>query len=211
MFYKEQKNNFGFDIDLYSRQLGVIDIETMKKFNKFNILIIGLRGLGVEILKNLILEGPNSVDIYDPNYININDLNSNYFVNEEDIGKIRDETIIERIRDLNPNVESKIIKQIISDKDNNYEIELNFILSNISNYNIIIITEPVLKNTIIKINNECRKLNKKFIYTSVLGLAGFLFNDFGKNHIISSPYDKDDKFYPIKNIIKGEKTIIQLL
>lgn len=57
MFYKEQKNNFGFDIDLYSRQLGVIDIETMKKFNKFNILIIGLRGLGVEILKNLILEG----------------------------------------------------------------------------------------------------------------------------------------------------------
>ena len=210
MFYKEQKNNFGFDIDLYSRQLGVIDIETMKKFNKFNILIIGLRGLGVEILKNLILEGPNSVDIYDPNYININDLNSNYFINEEDIGKIRDKTIIERIRDLNPNVESKIIKQIISDKDNNYEIELNFILSNISNYNIIIITEPVLKNTIIKINNECRKLNKKFIYTCVLGLAGFLFNDFGKNHIISSPYDKDDKFYPIKNIIKGEKTIIQI-
>jgi ubiquitin-activating enzyme E1 len=63
MSNKEKEKNFGFDIDLYSRQLGVIEIETMKKFNKIDILIIGLRGLGVEILKNLILEGPNSVDI----------------------------------------------------------------------------------------------------------------------------------------------------
>ena len=210
MSHKEQENNFGFDINLYSRQLGVIDIETMKKFNKIDILIIGLRGLGVEILKNLILEGPKSVDIYDPNYININDLNSNFFINEEDISKIRDEIIIERIKDLNPNVKSKIIKQNIYDEDNNYEIELNFILSNIQNYSIIIFTEFALKNTIVKINNECRKLNKKFIYACALGLSGFLFNDFGQNHIISSPYDKDDKFYPIKNIIKGEKTIIQI-
>lgn len=210
MSHKEKENNFGFDIDLYSRQLGVIDIETMKKFNKIDILIIGLRGLGVEILKNLILEGPNSVDIYDPNYINLNDLNSNFFVNEKDISRVRDEIIIERIKDLNPNVKSKIIKQNICDEDNNYEVELKFILSNIQNYSIIIITELTLKNTIIKINNECRKLNRKFIYACSLGLSGFLFNDFGNNHIISSPYDKDDKFYPIKNIIKGKKTIIQI-
>lgn len=37
----------------------------MKKLTKMNFLIIGLRGLGVEIAKNLILEGPNKVDIYD--------------------------------------------------------------------------------------------------------------------------------------------------
>ena len=36
MSHKEKENKFGFDIDLYSRQLGVIDIETMKKFNKID-------------------------------------------------------------------------------------------------------------------------------------------------------------------------------
>ena len=88
--------------------------------------------------------------------------------------------------------------------------ELNFIQSKISNYNIVTIIEQALKNTIIKISNEYIKLNKNFIYACSLGFSGFLFNNFDKNHFISSPYDKDDKFYPIKNIIKGEKAIIHL-
>lgn len=73
------KEAIEFDINLYSRQLGIIDKETMKKLTKLKFFIIGLRGLGIEILKNLILEGPNTFDIYDPNLITINDLNSNFF------------------------------------------------------------------------------------------------------------------------------------
>ena len=65
MFQQGKLNNI--DIQLYSRQLGIIDIDTMKKFSTMNFLIIGLRGLGIEILKNLLLEGPSRVDIYDPN------------------------------------------------------------------------------------------------------------------------------------------------
>lgn len=206
----KKNKDIGFDIDLYSRQLGIIGSETMIKLTKIKILIIGLRGLGIEILKNLILEGPNSVDIYDPNLIDIYDLNSNFFATEEDVSKERDVTIIEKIKGLNPNVESKVIKKNIEIEDNSYEKELDFILDTISNYEIIIITEPLSKNTIIKINNKCRKLSIKFIYTCALGLSGFLFNDFGNNHIISSPYYKDDTYYPIKNIKKGETTIIQI-
>ena len=53
-------------------------------------------------------------------------------------------------------------------------------------------------------------MNKRLIYTCALGLCGFLFNDFGKEHIITNPYGKDDNYYPIKNIKKGKKTIIEL-
>lgn len=210
MFKKEKKSNIDFDIDLYSRQLGVIDTETMIKLSKMKIIIMGLRGLGIEIMKNLILEGPYRVDIYDPNSIVIDDLNSNFLAIECDINKQRDNTIIEKIKDLNPNVESKVISQNVDIEDNNYEKELQFILSKISNYDLIIITEPLYMHTIIEINKECRNLKKGFIYACALGLTGFLFNDFGKNHIISSPYNNDDTFYPIKNIIKGVKTIIQI-
>ena len=202
--------DYNFNIDLYSRQLGIIDSDSMKKLTSMKYLIIGLRGLGIEILKNLILEGPQRVDIYDPNYINIYDLNSNYFVTEEDINKIRDETIIEKIKDLNPYVKSDIIKQRININEKKYENELEFILTKIKDYNMIILTEFVSKNTINKINSECKKLNKGLIYSCALGLCGFLFNYFGKEHIITSPAEKNDTFYPIKNIIKGEQTTIQL-
>ena len=111
--------DYNFNIDLYSRQLGIIDSDSMTKLTSMKYLIIGLRGLGIEILKNLILEGPQRVDIYDPNYINIYDLNSNYFVTEEDINKIRDETIIEKIKDLNPYVKNDLLnKKLIIMKKN---------------------------------------------------------------------------------------------
>jgi len=38
----------------------------MGKLIKMNVIIVGQRGLGVEIAKNLILAGPKSVQIYDP-------------------------------------------------------------------------------------------------------------------------------------------------
>ena len=202
--------NYNFNIELYSRQLGIIDSDSMTKLTSMKYLIIGLRGLGVEILKNLILEGPKRVDIYDPNYININDLNSNYFVKEKDINKIRDEIIIEKIKDLNPFVQSDIIRPNYNLENNNYENELKFILSKIEKYNMIIITEFISKNSINKINSTCKKLNKGLIYSCALGLSGFLFNFFSNEHIVSSPSEKNDTYYPIKNIIKGEETIIQL-
>ena len=205
--YEATKN---ININLYSRQLGSIGIDTMIKLSKMKILLLGLRGLGVEILKNIILEGPYSVDIYDPNFIELEDLNSNFFVSEQNVGEIRDKIIIEKIKDLNPNVQCTVLLQNIQSEENNYEKELSFILESIKNYDLIIISEFVSKNTIIKINNKCKILNKGLIYTCLLGLCGFLFNYFGDEHLITSPYDRDDNLYPIKNIKKGDKTIIFL-
>jgi len=59
---QEQK----IDTNLYSRQIGTFGMETMGKLIKMKVLIVGMRGLGVETAKNLILAGPNSVDLHDP-------------------------------------------------------------------------------------------------------------------------------------------------
>ena len=75
----------GVDTDLYSRQIGTFGMETMGKLIKLKILIIGLRGLGVEIAKNIILSGPASVTIFDLNIACINDLSSNFYISEEDV------------------------------------------------------------------------------------------------------------------------------
>ena len=45
------------DEDLHSRQLAVYGRDTMKKMAGATVLISGMRGLGVEIAKNLVLAG----------------------------------------------------------------------------------------------------------------------------------------------------------
>lgn len=52
----------------------------MGKLIKMNVVIIGLRGNGVEIAKNLILAGPRHVQIYDPDLVDIRDLGSNFYL-----------------------------------------------------------------------------------------------------------------------------------
>jgi ubiquitin-activating enzyme E1 len=59
------------DTNLYSRQIGTFGLETMGKLIKLKVLIVGMRGLGVECAKNLILAGPASVDIYDPTTVTL--------------------------------------------------------------------------------------------------------------------------------------------
>ena len=98
--------------DLYSRQVGLYGLETMKKIMKLNILIYGMRGLGIEIAKNIILSGPNRVTIFDPNIAKINDLTANFYLTKDDIEnqKRRDEAVLNKLSLLNSDVEVNIMK-----------------------------------------------------------------------------------------------------
>jgi ubiquitin-activating enzyme E1 len=62
----EDKNdtNIVIDENLYSRQILTLGMETMEKISQLKIMIIGLRGLGIEIAKNIILSGPNKLVIF---------------------------------------------------------------------------------------------------------------------------------------------------
>ena len=91
------------DTDLYSRQIGAFGMDVMGKLLKLKVLIVGMRGLGVETAKNIILCGSYSVDIYDPNLVQINDLGSNFYLSQDDINKKnRDEACKNNLSLLNP-------------------------------------------------------------------------------------------------------------
>lgn len=66
------------DIDesLYSRQLYVLGHEAMKRMANSNILVVGAKGLGTEIAKNVALAGVKSLTLYDPNPVKIEDLST---------------------------------------------------------------------------------------------------------------------------------------
>src|SRR4051812_44153917 len=89
------------DEGLYSRQLYVLGHEAMKRMSASNVLIVGLKGLGVEIAKNIALAGVKSLTLYDPAPVAIADLSAQFFLRPEDVGKPRDQVTAPRVAELN--------------------------------------------------------------------------------------------------------------
>ena len=87
--------------ELYSRQIAAYSSNSMNKISKLKILIYGIRGLGLEISKNIILAGPERVTIFDDKKITIEDMGSNFFIEEKDIGARRDEITLKKLSELN--------------------------------------------------------------------------------------------------------------
>ena len=93
--------NTEIDESLYSRQLYVLGHEAMKRMSASNVLIVGMKGLGVEIAKNIALAGVKSLTLYDPAPAAIADLSSQFFLHVEDVGKPRAAVTVPRIGELN--------------------------------------------------------------------------------------------------------------
>ena len=95
------EGNNDIDESLYSRQLYVLGHEAMKRMGASNVLIVGLKGLGVEIAKNIALAGVKSLTLYDPAPAQISDLSSQFFLHTEDVGKPRAAVTAPRVAELN--------------------------------------------------------------------------------------------------------------
>lgn len=76
-------NNGEIDEDLHSRQLAVYGRDTMRKMASAHILISGLRGLGIEIAKNIILAGVRAVSLQDGGVVEMADLSSNFYLTQQ--------------------------------------------------------------------------------------------------------------------------------
>lgn len=119
----ESKVSDGIDDSLYSRQRYVLGDAAMHKLSKADVLLSGLGGLGVEIgmycntstpytsgltynniAKNVILAGPRSITLHDTKLATLNDLSSQFYIQEQDVGKNRALVSTPRLAELNPYV-----------------------------------------------------------------------------------------------------------
>ncbi len=175
------------DTNLYSRQIGTFGMETMGKLIKMKVLIVGMRGLGVETAKNLILAGPTSVTLFDPTPVTWGDLSSNFYCREEHVGKIsRAQASLDKLQELNPYVKVNAIDSLK--------------LEDHENYNVALYTE-IFENIdkVIEVDEFCRSKGIGFILSSTLGPAGYAFVDYGKDFMISDPDGEDTKAFIVVN------------
>lgn len=169
------KNGTVDDIDesLYSRQLYVLGHEAMRKMAHSNVLISGMRGLGVEIAKNVVLGGVKSVTIHDVGKTTYVDLSSQFFLREEDIGKNRAEVTQPRLAELNSYVPV-----------NSSTAELDE--TSLSQFQVVVLTNSSLQEQL-RVGEFCHSHNIKFIVAETRGLFGKIFCDFGNNFVITDP------------------------
>lgn len=163
------------DEELYSRQLYVLGHEAMKKMMKTKVLIYGMDGLGQEIAKNLCLAGIRSIEIYDNKIVSRRDLCSGYYFTEDDIGRRRDEAVLEKLRRLNAyvNVEIKSKDNVGKNSSNNGSTSESIVDSF---YDAVITVNKDTDYNILT-NEVCRELKCKFISARVSGLSSQVFVD----------------------------------
>jgi len=191
----DTKQNVEIDTNLYSRQIGTFGMEAMGKLIQMKVLIWGMRGLGIEVAKNIILAGPKHVNLFDKEITSLRDLGSNFYLTDEHVGKTRrDEGSISKLRELNPYVSVEILES---------EEHLN-----IKNFHVIVITEVLERSYLEKLNEECRREKIGFIYAVSAGISGWAFVDFGNNHLIRDENGEECKQFIIRNISRDQKGIV---
>ena len=193
-----KKTDNKINMDLYSRQIGTYGMETMGKLIEIRVLIHGLRGLGCEIAKNAILAGPKSVTLHDSSVTQICDLGANFYLMESDVNKrTRAEGSIKKLAELNPYVKTEIL--------GGSEEEM---LTQIDNFDVVIITEMISQSLAEKIDAECRRLNRGFIWSVAAGISGFAFVDFGEKFVINDHSGEELKQYIVRTVSNGETGIV---
>ncbi len=191
---------------LYSRQIITIGKESMNQLIKLKILILGMRGNGVEIAKNMILSGVKQVTIYDPTPVSIADLCSNYYLEEKDINNRRDQSILEKLAELNPYPHVDILQY----KEEDGESIEDFLSKQNEKYNVIVQSEIISEKKILKLSEYCHSNKIHFIYGTVFGLNGCIFNDFGENFTIFDVDGVEPKKYHCKMLTNEQKALLTL-
>lgn len=165
------------DEGLYSRQLYVLGHEAMKKMAASNVLIVGVQGLGVEIAKNVVLAGVKSVTIYDPEPVTLQDLSSQFFLREEDVGKPRADVTVPRLAELNTYVP---VRNLGGTAGQEISVDL------VKGFQVVVLCGLSLAKQL-EINDWTHQNGVYFISAETRGLFGSAFNDFGPEFTCVDP------------------------
>jgi len=187
----------GIDEGLYSRQLFVLGKEAMEKMQKSNILISGMKGLGIEIAKNVILGGVKRVTIHDQGNVEMSDLSSQFYLTSEDVGKNRAEACFNKVSELNKYVNMHVKTGELSE-------------SLIKEHSVVVLTNSTLEEQR-RVNSITHEAGIAFIVADVRGLYAQVFNDFGSSFTVVDTDGNQPLSAMIASVGKEEKGVVTCL
>ena len=133
-----------------------------------NVLICGMGGLGVEIAKNVVLAGVKSVTIYDTCNVSCDDLSTQFFLHQNDIGKNRAACTQTHLAELNTYVPVVLLPG-----------NKKLTVQDLSHYQVVVLTQSSTDEQL-EFGEFCHRNDIKFIVAETRGIFGQIFCDFGK-------------------------------
>ncbi|TNY17219.1 hypothetical protein DMC30DRAFT_357440 [Rhodotorula diobovata] len=152
---------------LYDRQLRLWGAAAQARMLAARVLVAGrFRGLAVDAVKNVVLAGIGSLTLLDGDDLAEEDVGSNYFAREDEVGQKRVEASAPRVQALNPRV------NLSTETD----AALLFSEDFLAGFDLVVLTD-VDAPTVLRVNDLTRKLGKKLFAAASVGLDGWMFAD----------------------------------
>uniref|UniRef100_A0AAR2KL38 E1 ubiquitin-activating enzyme n=1 Tax=Pygocentrus nattereri TaxID=42514 RepID=A0AAR2KL38_PYGNA len=175
----------------------VLGHDAMKRMQSSNVLISGLRGLGVEIAKNVILGGVKSVTLHDQGVAEWQDLSSQFYLREEDLGKNRAEVSQGRLAELNSYVPVTAYTGALTD-------------DYLTQFQVVVLTNSTFDEQT-HIGDFCHSKGIKLIIADTRGLFGQLFCDFGEEMMVHDTNGEQPLSAMISMITKDSAGVVTCL
>jgi ubiquitin-activating enzyme E1 len=174
------------------RNLYLSNFINYESFSKFFFLTSYLRYYSLLVAKNLILAGPRSVTLFDPEPVSVADVGTNYFLPISSVGKPRAATCVAQLAELNSYVQVSVLP------------ESSISPAVLSRFQVVVATSTP-RSQLVVWNSFCHAQSPAiaFIAADVFGAAGFAFSDFGPSFVVRDPSGEANKSATVVGIVKG--------
>uniref|UniRef100_K3WDM6 Ubiquitin-like 1-activating enzyme E1A n=1 Tax=Globisporangium ultimum (strain ATCC 200006 / CBS 805.95 / DAOM BR144) TaxID=431595 RepID=K3WDM6_GLOUD len=149
----------------FRRQRTMLGVAAMEQVALLHVLVVGLRGVGVEIAKCLALTGCQRLTLLDDDLVREEDFAANFLLREGDRRKPKAKLIASRLNALCPFADVRTIPGALT-----LDLLLNYHFS---------------REELIAYNEFCRAQSPPigFVLAESRGVVGFVFTDFSAQHI----------------------------
>jgi ubiquitin-activating enzyme E1 len=179
--------------DRWSRYIGAMGIEAVKKQAAARVAVVGLNALGLEVAKNIVLSGVNTLTLVDWREVGPQDLLGNYYVSSADVGKNRAASVKHKLQQLNFYVK-------VEDK------ELSSDLDFVSGLTVLVLTDNYLPKTA-PLLAKAAEHKVKVVVAETVGVFGRIFVDFGNEFVVNDRDGEDPSECYIKAVDHSTNTI----
>ncbi|KAH6557154.1 hypothetical protein KP509_1Z131100 [Ceratopteris richardii] len=181
----------------YSRLIYTLGMDAMQNLQRIRVLIVGCKGLGAEIAKNLLLSGIASVGLMDNENVCLADLGSNFCLRESDVGFNRAATVAGALHELRPSGDVHVVT----------EPSIEAVLSH---YDVVAATVGTLPD-LNRLNLLCRAARIPFIAARSIGLFSFVFADLGETYVFKDENIEQSFLLLVANITQDDPATVTIV
>lgn len=158
---------------LYDRQIRLWGLDAQKRLRSSRVCVVGMGGLGCEVVKNLVLSGIKELRMVDSRKVTTEDATSQFLAPRDQLGANRAEASLQRVQQLNPMVE------VTADPADSGTKDAEFF----KNFDVVIAT-TCSQAELVRINSICRAAKILFYAGDVFGFFGFSFMDLVSHNFV---------------------------